>query len=84
MHEADDTTRTKSAVGKWSGNDPNDLTLEDKLEDLRPGDYAGLRVYVNQEFRRAEGRFPISAGDWDDLEAKTVGDVRDEVKRRKR
>ena len=79
----DITTRVKFAVRQWcttSGQPvpPVPIMLDTKLNDLRPGGYDLLRIYVNDEFRD-EQQFPISSQRWTTLKAKTVSDVRDEV-----
>lgn len=82
--QADVTTRVKFATRQWCTFAEQQapivpITLNTKLDDLRPGGYKILRVYVNDEFRDEPQNFPISSQSWTALKAETVADVRDEV-----
>lgn len=74
-------TRTKRAVSRWSGVPASDITLDDKLSELRGVSREPLRQRVNKEFKGEQG-MPIPPKEWIAKATKTVGDVRDVVKER--
>jgi hypothetical protein len=82
MAEATVTSRVKAAVRRWAGMNPDDgLTLDEKLDILRPDASAELRVEINREFEGNRG-FLIETAEWNQMALETVRDVRDKVKTR--
>lgn len=81
MKQLQVTFRTKEAVRRWAdlpGSHP--IFLDTELSDLNP-DIDALLLFVNEEFENDPKYpgFPITAGEWDNLDPETVRDVRDEV-----
>jgi hypothetical protein len=84
MAELSVTSRTKTAVRRWAGLEPDaGLVLDEALDDLRPDASAELRVEINREFDGNRG-FPITTAEWNGMDLGTVRDVRDRVNSRLR
>ncbi|MGH8178990.1 MAG: hypothetical protein ACREV5_22240 [Steroidobacter sp.] len=74
--ETETTRRTKRVISSWADIDQQKITLDTKLSRLRTDHLDELRRDMNAEFED-EGAFPITPGEWEDADPKTVRDVRD-------
>ncbi|WP_040433760.1 hypothetical protein [Chlorobium ferrooxidans] len=79
MEQLDIITRIKDIIRNWADiPDSMSITLDQKLNDLRPGAQDELRVAVNIAFS-GEKIMPISPSDWNKKKLTTIDSLREFV-----